>query len=493
MSVKYLLRSIITVIAALQMMAGQSLVYKGNYKEWNNNITGLYLSQCIEFSPDGKNCYVGSFSGFTWYTVNDAAGTVAFSGNLEENTAAGGPAVLDGHGVVVSPDGKNVYTAIGYQRNTVAVYQRDPVTGKPSYDSKVTEGDGGITDMGYPYDVDITPDGKFLYVPCQASNSLLWFSRNTANGKIQYVSKLVDGVNGADGLATARNVDVSPDGRFLYLVASSDNAVSAYARDTVTGNLTRVSLIKQGEGGADCLEDAHWVEVSPDGKFVYVSSQLLGGISWFARNGQDGTLTYKGCTKGVAPGSRGLAMHPSGAWIFVCASWANQILWFARDPVTGALTKGGHVEDGVNGVDGLYYTRYNAISPKGNIFVATGYSENSFVYFEWKSPTAAVNGTSSTVPDELGLHQNFPNPFNPATTITYEVPKNAAGRRILLTVYDGLGRHVATLAEGFGTPGTHSVRFNALTDAGVPLASGVYHYRLDAGDIHRTRRMMLVR
>lgn len=467
--------------------SAQSLVYKGSYKEWNNSITGLYLSQCIEFSPDGKNCYVGSYSGFTWYTVNDAAGTVAFSGNLEEN-AAGGPAVDDGHGVVVSPDGKNIYTAVGYQRNSVCVYQRDPVTGKPTYDSKVTEGDGGITDMGYPYDVDVTPDGKFLYVPCQASNSLLWFSRNTSNGKIAYVGKLVDGVNGADGLGTARNVDLSPDGKFLYLASSSDNAVSAYARDTVTGNLTRVSLIKQGDGGADGVEDAYWVEVSPDGKFVYVSSQSLGGISWFSRNEQTGAITYTGCIKGVVSGSRGLAMHPTGKWIFACASWGNLVVWFNRDAATGALTKAGQVEDGVGGVDGLNNTRYNAISPNGNIFVATGYGENAFAYFTWNVPTAVTAGSSSAVPGEFTLQQNYPNPFNPSTVISYSVPQNAAGTRVTLTVYDALGRLVATLVNGAQSPGAHAVRFDAGT-----IASGVYYYRLDAGNVHVSRRMMFMK
>ena len=469
------------------LLPAQSLVYKGNYKEWSNNITGLYLSQCIEFSPDSKNCYVGSYSGFTWYTVNAADGSVAFSGNLEEN-AAGGPAVDDGHGVVVSPDGKNVYTAIGYQRNSVAVYQRDPVTGKPTYDSKITEGDGGITDMTYPYDVDITPDGKFLYVPCQASSSLLWFSRNTANGKITYVGKLVDGVNGADGLGTARNVDLSPDGKFLYLAASSDNAVSAYARDTVTGNLTRVSLIKQGDGGADCVEDAYWVEVSPDGKFVYVSSQSLSGISWFARDAQTGALTYKGCVKGVVSGSRGLAMHPSGKWIFASGSWGNLVVWFTRDAVTGALTKGGQAEDGVGGVDGLNSTRYNAISPNGNIFVATGYGENAFSYFVWSTPNGVAAGNTSSSPNDFTLQQNFPNPFNPSTTIRYTVPQSAAGTHVSLTVTDALGRLVATLVNGVKTPGTHEVRFDA-RDA----ASGVYYYRLDAGTVRQVRRMTLIK
>ena len=478
---------IISMIAAVTISYSQSasLKYNGSYKEWNNGVTGLYLSQCIEFSPDGRNCYVGSYSGFTWYTVDTVTKKVALSGNLEEG-AVGGPAVLDGHGVVVSPDGKHVYTAVGYQRNSLCVYQRDQATGVPVYHSRIKEGDNGITDMGYPYDVDISPDGKHLYVPCQASNSLLWFTRDASTGGITYAGKLVDGVNGGDGLGTARNVDLSPDGKHLYLAASSDNSISAYARDAETGALTRISLIKQGENGADCLSNAFWTEVSSDGKFVYVSSQTVGGISWFARDAQSGMITYQGCVKGVS-GCMGLAMHPSGKWIFASASGTHSIIWLQRNSLTGALTVSGTVTDGVGGVDGIGTTRYNAISPKGNVFVATGYGDNGFAYFEWMDNTTGTSMEQTTsTPLQLELSGNYPNPFNPNTTIRFTLDVSGP---VTLKIFDSVGREAATIVDEYLESGArHERTFDA-----SGFASGIYFARLTSGDRSRFIKMVLMK
>jgi hypothetical protein len=83
------------------------------------------------------------------------------------------------------------------------------------------------------------------------------------------------------------------------------------------------------------------------------------------------------------------------------------------------------------------------------------------------------------------LFQNYPNPFNPETAVGYHLP--AAGNA-KLTVFDLLGREVATLASGPHAGGSHTVRFNA---SGLP--SGVYYYRLEAGANASTRSMILLR
>lgn len=89
------------------------------------------------------------------------------------------------------------------------------------------------------------------------------------------------------------------------------------------------------------------------------------------------------------------------------------------------------------------------------------------------------------IPRRFGLKQNFPNPFNPSTTIHYHLP--AAGR-VLLTVYDMLGREVAVLVDRVEEPGYKSVRWDA-----TGVASGVYYYRLRAGDSVETRKLLVMR
>lgn len=93
---------------------------------------------------------------------------------------------------------------------------------------------------------------------------------------------------------------------------------------------------------------------------------------------------------------------------------------------------------------------------------------------------------AETLPSGFALHANYPNPFNPTTTIRYELPRPA---QVSLRVFDALGREVAQLEEGLRRAGTHTVRFEA---EGLP--SGLYFYRLRAGDHFRaTRSMMLLK
>lgn len=89
------------------------------------------------------------------------------------------------------------------------------------------------------------------------------------------------------------------------------------------------------------------------------------------------------------------------------------------------------------------------------------------------------------LPSGYGLNQNFPNPFNPSTVISYQVPVSGA---VSLRVFDVLGREVATLVDGPVHAGNHQARFDA---SGLP--SGVYFYTLDAGDFTTTKRMLLIR
>jgi hypothetical protein len=83
------------------------------------------------------------------------------------------------------------------------------------------------------------------------------------------------------------------------------------------------------------------------------------------------------------------------------------------------------------------------------------------------------------------LEQNYPNPFNPGTTIKYKLPQASL---VNLKVYNVLGQEVATLVDESQPAGIHAVQFD-----GSGLSSGVYFYRLSAGDFVQTRKLMLLR
>ncbi|HNF87173.1 MAG TPA: T9SS type A sorting domain-containing protein, partial [bacterium] len=95
------------------------------------------------------------------------------------------------------------------------------------------------------------------------------------------------------------------------------------------------------------------------------------------------------------------------------------------------------------------------------------------------------NANETLIPNEFSLNQNYPNPFNPTTTIEYAVAKTTLVR---LTVYDELGREVAILVNEKKMPGIYRVDFDA-----SKFASGVYFYRMTAGEFMETKKLLLVK
>lgn len=92
-------------------------------------------------------------------------------------------------------------------------------------------------------------------------------------------------------------------------------------------------------------------------------------------------------------------------------------------------------------------------------------------------------------PSDFYLYQNYPNPFNPKTVIGYQLPVTGY---VTLKVYDMLGREVVTLVNEYKVAGKHSVEFNAAS-AGGGLPSGVYFYRIQAGELTETKKLLLLK
>jgi hypothetical protein len=99
--------------------------------------------------------------------------------------------------------------------------------------------------------------------------------------------------------------------------------------------------------------------------------------------------------------------------------------------------------------------------------------------------TAVQRGPSAEIPSGFALEQNYPNPFNPTTTIRFKLPQASD---VQLTVYNVLGQKVAVLVNNHLSAGTHIVQFNAKA-----LASGLYFYRLKAGNFVMNKKMMLIK
>ncbi|MBC8192616.1 MAG: T9SS type A sorting domain-containing protein [FCB group bacterium] len=107
----------------------------------------------------------------------------------------------------------------------------------------------------------------------------------------------------------------------------------------------------------------------------------------------------------------------------------------------------------------------------------------------WDTEVVGIAGWSDS-PSGYNLYPNYPNPFNPITTIRYEVPEQS---QVTLTVFDVLGQEVMILQDGVKTSGIYEVQWNGLDQSGKQVNSGVYFCHLMAVDYSKTRRMVYLR
>ena len=111
--------------------------------------------------------------------------------------------------------------------------------------------------------------------------------------------------------------------------------------------------------------------------------------------------------------------------------------------------------------------------------------EAKIFYYGLDSVTVDVDDENNTIVKQFELYQNYPNPFNPTTKIKYQIPSE---EKVLLKIYDVLGREVKTLVNEIRSAGVHEIEFNASS-----LASGIYFYRISAGNYSDIKKIVLLK
>jgi hypothetical protein len=122
---------------------------------------------------------------------------------------------------------------------------------------------------------------------------------------------------------------------------------------------------------------------------------------------------------------------------------------------------------------------------KGEIAIANVHSEEGIFAKKGNIKFVELSYSDEKVISDYSLSQNYPNPFNPTTTISYQIPTDGF---VTLKVYDVLGKEVATLVNGPKTSGRYNVQFD-----GSSLSSGIYFYKISAGDYTNTKKLILMK
>ncbi len=127
-------------------------------------------------------------------------------------------------------------------------------------------------------------------------------------------------------------------------------------------------------------------------------------------------------------------------------------------------------------------TNYPSGSLSGSIFI------DGIQVYNY-SPVTGVKDKGASVINDYKLFQNFPNPFNPSTTLQYQIPEDGF---VSLKVYNVIGQQVATLVNAFEKAGSYKVNFDASSITGG-LSSGIYFYTLKSGDFSKTNKFVLLK
>ena len=140
----------------------------------------------------------------------------------------------------------------------------------------------------------------------------------------------------------------------------------------------------------------------------------------------------------------------------------------------------------------VVFTPIESITYTGNLFVISNDSEMDTLVVPVSGVGIVLSGIDSDIhlPYILSLYPNYPNPFNPVTTLRYDLPENSY---VNVTVYDILGRQVRTLVKTTQEAGFKSVIWDATNDFGKPVSAGVYLYQIQAGEFVQTKKMVLLK
>jgi hypothetical protein len=133
---------------------------------------------------------------------------------------------------------------------------------------------------------------------------------------------------------------------------------------------------------------------------------------------------------------------------------------------------------------GNYYWKVRSKDSVGNVSSYSGIGQFSV------NSVTAVDNKKNEVPKEFAVSQNYPNPFNPSTVINYALPKTSL---VSIKIYDVLGQEVKTLMNFERQAGNYSAQWNGDNNLGQHVSTGIYIYRVTAGQYVKSMKMILLK
>lgn len=337
----------------------------------------------------------------------------------------------------------------------------------------------GVTDtLGYGYGMAVDPNGNILLV--KPSNMVIRINYTNGTG----MNRIQNPIPGYTASLASVAVDTLGE-VFLQPVLPGGSAI-ALSSD-FSSVLATIDTSLQGY--------ARTLAVSKDGNYVYLPRfDKKTTYVYYSANGTFGPYQkVDSIFNGLV--NETMAWDPKTGWLWAGSGNKGSGLpdspyvayrWYAYSfkskSIVDSIAWNGDVSSDPR-------PRGIAFSPSGDtVYVGAFNINKGFVqmFKRLSVPNAVRDGQVNQIPANYVLSQNYPNPFNPSTNIDYALKSTG---KVTLTVYDILGREVATLVDGVQSAGQHSVKFD-----GTNLPSGIYVYVLSTPDgLKLTKKMALMK
>ncbi len=412
------------------------------------------------FGGDSEGMSRSTDGGFTW-TRADSGFFAAGSGSLT---------LLPGRRVFA----RSYYSVFGLGTNGIGWTKEDSaraghflITNAGNYllsDGRVHKS----TDGGLAWRTVVT-------VPCENYGSGATTIMQLPEGSIFCGTGLYCGVHGTGMMRILRSTDEGETWDLVYVASGGRPSAMAAVGNTVliVGGGTSAGVLRSTNAGATWSQATNGMPAGASAQAFHVRSDgviLAGTVRDGMYISHDSAASWIAINSGLLSlGVRSIAVNSAGE-IFI--GTAGGVFRSSNNGAHWSAMNDGLFDLSVTSVlcDSLDY-----------LYVATTTSG----VFRSMSPTTSVKEIQTMIPSINFLQTNYPNPFNPATTIEFSVLK--AGH-ISLKVYDMLGKEVATLVDEEREPGNFKVTFDAST-----LTSGTYFYTLRSGGFNETKKMLIVR
>jgi len=377
-----------------------------------------------------------------------------------------------------------------------SVFGERPLDGISQRLYEITQGGNVVRVQQFTDDVEWTqvsgyPDGGYILQGrlWSVENDDIILTRIRANGDTAWTTTYRQ----PELYPYVQDIEVDEFGRTLIVGVLSGEIGGVYRYDALvavidsSGEFLWDKIYPSETFDAWQLFDGAW---APDGIYVCGNTDEGPGMpGWVVKLNFEGDSLWSRIFPGInspdAVQIRDIAVTANGDFVGAGNTWQPMEPYVLRVSADGQLLWQECCPESPFGRE----IAINILTFEDGSYVIAGYAYNEFdervVRLTRTTPDIVSTSPRGELPSSVVLHANYPNPFNASTEITFDLPR---ALQTSLKVYDVLGREVAELAGGVMNAGAHTIIYDA-----SGLSSGVYFYRLEAGEFGETRKMVFLK